>query len=180
MWLKFSIFHDHSSRIIMPYKDIAKEIIILLCLAIITAFTVNHFAPEGIALFGQWDTSQGVINAKSKNHIISHEIEIENILMAKDLYDSGKAIFVDARAKEIFNDGHIKGAISMPISQFYEFIDGFITEIPTSVLIVVYCSGRECEEAHDLAQCLLDEGYTNIAVFIDGYDGWEERGYPID
>ncbi len=164
----------------MPHKDIAREFIILICFAIITAFTVNSFSPNGIAPFGQWDTSQGVITAKPKNHIISHELEIENILTAKEIYDSGKAIFVDARAQEIFYEGHIKEAISLPISQFYEFIDGFITEVPTSALIVVYCSGRECEEAHDLAQCLLDEGYSDIAVFIDGYDGWEEKGYPID
>ncbi|MCP4683692.1 MAG: rhodanese-like domain-containing protein [Desulfobacterales bacterium] len=161
-------------------KDIARELIILLCLVIITAFTVNHFSPGGIAPFGQWDTSQGVITAKPKDHIISHELEIENILMAKEIYDSGNAVFVDARSKEIFNEGHIKGAISLGVDQFYELIDGFITEVPISALIVVYCSGRECEEAHDLAQCLLDEGYTNIAVFIDGYDGWEEKGYPID
>ena len=34
----------------MPYKDIAKELIILLGFAVIAAFTVNYFSPNGIAL----------------------------------------------------------------------------------------------------------------------------------
>ena len=34
----------------MPYKDIAKELLILLGFALIIAFTANHFSPAGIAL----------------------------------------------------------------------------------------------------------------------------------
>lgn len=163
----------------MPYRDIIKELIILLGIAVVIAFTTNFFSPNGIALFGDWDTSKGVITARPKDDIVNHELEIEDILTAKRIYDRQDAIFVDARAQEDYEDGHIEGAVLLPVCQFEEFIDEFIEKYPFSKFIVTYCSGRECEDGHDLAQCLIEEGYENIRVFIDGYMGWKEEGYPI-
>ena len=34
----------------MPYKDIAKELIIFLGFSVMAAFTINYFSPNGIAL----------------------------------------------------------------------------------------------------------------------------------
>ncbi|MBW2337956.1 MAG: hypothetical protein JRF47_14580, partial [Deltaproteobacteria bacterium] len=47
----------------------SKEVSIILGVSILAAFAVNYFSPAGIALVGQWDTSQGVVTAKAKNNI---------------------------------------------------------------------------------------------------------------
>ncbi len=164
----------------MPYKDIAKELIILLGFAVIAAFTVNYFSPNGIAFFGQWDTSQGAITAKPKNDPVTGGFEIKDANTAKDIYDTGKAVFVDARSYEAFIDGHIKGAVSIPTNQFFEFMDHFKTEYPSNTAVITYCSGRECNDGHELAQYLIGEGYANVKVFIDGYQEWERKGYPVE
>ena len=164
----------------MLYKDISKGLIILLSLAVVSALTVNFFSAGGIALFGDWDISQGVITPKSKDDVVDHELEIQSVLMAKEIYDIGKAVFVDCRVQEQYEDGHIKAAFSLPIDQFDECIDEFMREYPTSTLIVTYCSGRECDDSHKLAQHLFDEGYPDVMVFVDGYPGWVEQGYPIE
>ena len=164
----------------MPYRDIAKELIILLGFAVIAAFTVNYFSPNGIAFFGQWDTSQGVITAKPKNDPVTGSFEIKDANTAKDIYDTGKAVFVDARSYEAFIDGHIKDAVSIPTVQFIEFIDHFKTKYPPTTPVITYCSGRECNDSHELAQYLIGEGYANVKVFIDGYQGWERKGYPVE
>jgi len=164
----------------MPYKDIAKELIILLGFAVIAAFTVNYFSPNGIALFGQWDTSQGVITAKPKNDPVTDSFEIKDANTAKEIYDTGKAVFVDARSYEAFIDGHIKNAVSIPTGQSIEFIDHFKTKYPSTTPVITYCSGRECNDSHELAQYLIGEGYANVKVFIDGYQGWKRKGYPLE
>ena len=164
----------------MPYKDIAKELIILLGFAVIAAFTVNYVSPNGIALFGQWDTSQGVITAKPKNDPVTDSFEIKDANTAKKIYDAGKAVFVDARSYEAFIDGHIKDAVSIPTGQFVEFIDHFKTKYPSTTPVITYCSGRECNDSHELAQYLIGEGYENVKVFIDGYPEWERKGYPVE
>lgn len=161
-------------------KNTVKELLILMGIAVITAFVANYFSPAGIAFFGEWDTSKGVITAKSKQDVVVRELEIEDVFMAKKIYDTGKYIFADARDHESFEEGHIKGAVSMPVNQFDENIVSFLEKYPISTPVVTYCSGRECDDSHKLAQYFFDEGYTNVNVFTDGYPAWEAEGYPIE
>ena len=164
----------------MPYKNIVKELIILIGFSVITAFTTNYFSPNGIALFGQWDASQGVITARQKNDPVTPSFDIKDANTAKKIYDTKKAVFVDARSYQKFIDGHIKDAVSIPAGQFIELIDDFKTKYPVNTPIVTYCSGRECNDSHELAQYLKDEGYENVKVFIDGYPEWERKGYFVE
>ena len=157
-----------------------KAVLLLLAVSIISAFTANYFSPVGIALVGQWDTSQGVVSAKAKNDVVFNNLEIDDLTEAKKLYDNGKTIFVDARSREDYEEGHIKGAVSLPVGLFDERIDAFLQQYSPETAILTYCSGRTCEDSHRLAQLLLDYGYTTVNVLIDGYPGWEAEGYPIE
>ena len=157
-----------------------KELSILAGTSIIAAFAVNYFSPAGIAIVGQWDIAKGVITANEKNDIVLDSLEIGDIALAKELYDSQKFLFVDARTGDDYDEGHIKGAISLPVGQFDEKIEAFLEQYPPEKAIITYCSGRTCEDSHNLAQLLLAVGYTKINVFIDGFPGWESEGYPIE
>ena len=158
----------------------AKEIGILIGISIIAAFTVNYFSPSGIALVCQWDDSKSVVTAKAKNDVVVLELEIDDIKTAKQIYDSGKAVFVDARSQDNFGDGHIKGAVSLPVGRFDERIGAFKHRYSAESIIVTYCSGRTCTDSHQLAQLLLEHGYVNVSVFIGGYPNWKAEGYPIE
>ena len=158
----------------------AKEIAIILGISVIAAFGVNYFSPNGIALMGQWNISQGVVSAMEKNGVVLDELEIDDITHAKTLYDSGHVLFVDARSTEDYFDGHIKGAVSLPVGQYDDQIDAFLEQYDLDRPILTYCSGRTCEDSHQLAQLLMERGYLNISVVIDGFPGWEANGYPID
>ncbi len=164
----------------MPYKDIVKEITILLGVALITAFIVNAISPKGIAIVGEWDPAKGVISAKSKGDKVNRELEIKDPSEAKKIFDKGKSIFVDARSREDYEDGHIKGAVFFPVYDYESYIDTFLNNYPLATSIITYCSGRECDDSHELAQILSDMGYTEIRVFIDGFPTWEEKGFPIE
>jgi len=91
-----------------------KEISILVGAAIVAAFAVNYLSPAGIALVGQWDTAKGVITANEKNDMVLNDLEIGDVSLAKKLYDSQKFLFVDARSRDDYDEGHIKGAVSLP------------------------------------------------------------------
>ena len=157
-----------------------KEISILVGAAIVAAFAVNYLSPAGIALVGQWNTAKGVITANEKNDMVLNDLEISDVPLAKKLYDSQKFLFVDARSRDDYDEGHIKGAISLPVGQFDEKIEAFLEQYPPEKAIVTYCSGRTCQDSHRLAQFLLELGYTEINVFIDGFPGWEAEGHPIE
>jgi len=157
-----------------------KEVSILLGVSVAAAFIVNYFLPDGIALVGQWDTSQGVVRAMAKNDIVIKGIEIDTVDEARRLFDSGKYIFVDARSPEDYEEGHIQGALSLPVGQFEERVAAFLERLPPEASIITYCSGRTCQDSHHLAEFLLEFGYENVTVFIDGFPGWEAQGHPIE
>lgn len=164
----------------MDLKKLAKEISLLLGVAVVLALVVNYFSLTGIALVGRWDTSQGVITAHAKNDVVVDKLNIENVKIAKLIYDSGKTLFVDARSRDNYDDGHIPGAVSMPVGEFNNLIDSFIDQHSVDQPIVTYCSGRTCADSHNLARLLMDFGFSDVKVFIDGFPGWKAEGYAIE
>ncbi len=164
----------------MDLKKLAKEISLLLGVAVVLAIIVNYFSPVGIAVVGQWDISRGVITARAKNNVVADKPEIEDVTIAKQIYDNGDVLFIDARSHDNYDDGHIPGAVSMPVGEFDNLIDSFMDQYSVDQTIVAYCSGRTCEDSHNLAQLLIDFGFTDVKVFIDGFPGWEAEGYPIE
>lgn len=157
-----------------------KEIVIILSAAILVAFVVNVVSPNGISLMGSWDTSEGVISARAKTDVVEHSLEIDSVEEAKEIYDAGRTLFVDARHTDRYHEGAVKGAVSLSIYDYEDRIEAFIDTHGMDIRIVTYCSGRECDESHELAQRLLTEGYTNVRVFIDGYPSWEAEGFPVE
>jgi rhodanese-related sulfurtransferase len=162
----------------MAFKPIFREIALLSVAAIALAFIVNAISPRGIPLFGRWDVKAGRITAKPAPEAKQSWGEIE-IGEAATLYNQG-ILFVDARSAADYAKGHIKGARSLPVEIFYEKIKAFKEEYPDTMAILTYCSGRECTDSHDLAENLIQSGYTNVRTFIDGYPLWESQGLPVE
>lgn len=54
---------------------------------------------------------------------------------AKKAYDDKSAIVVDARPIEAYKDGHVKGAINIPLGSTTDF-----SSLPKGKTIIVYCS----------------------------------------
>ncbi|MEJ2658166.1 MAG: rhodanese-like domain-containing protein, partial [Desulfobacterales bacterium] len=164
----------------MQWNKIIKEMFFLLGIAIISALAVNYFSPAGITLVGKWGESLGGKAAKNKSHVFSGELEIKDVRIAKQIFDSGKAVFVDARSPEDFEKGHIKGAESLPLGQFDDLIGAFGKKYPADTYIVAYCSDKTCDDSHRLEELLFDHGYVNVSIFFDGYQGWKAEGFPIE
>ena len=164
----------------MVIRKTIKEIIILMGVSVALALVVNTLSPRGIALVGQWDIDEGVITASPGGDAAGRPQEIDSVSLAKYIYDKNEALFVDARSQNDYDNGHIPGAVSLPVGRFEERIESFLNRYPPEQPIVTYCTGRTCEDSHDLAQYLSDVGFTDVRIFIDGFPGWEAEGYPIE
>jgi rhodanese-related sulfurtransferase len=158
----------------MVIRKTIKEIIILVGVSVILALVVNTLSPRGIALVGKWDTANLVGDTAGQLKII------ESVALAKSIFDKGDALYVDARSQNDYENGHIPGAVSLPMGQFEAEIEFFLNRYPPEQPIVTYCSGRTCEDSHILAQALSDVGFINVRIFIDGFPSWEAQGYPIE
>ena len=164
----------------MNTADWIKQIAVLLGSAAVLALVVNAFSPRGIPWQGQWDESRGVVTADQSALQPTLDFEIPDAPGARRLQASGKVTFVDSRPTADYGEGHIPGAVSLPVGEFDRRIEDFRRRFGQDAPIVTYCSGRSCQDSHILAQRLFEEGYTNVSVFIDGYPGWTAEGYPIE
>ena len=160
-------------------QDMLKKILMILVVAASLALLVNHLSPHGIPLIGQWDTEVGVITADTATAAVWMDFEIPAPETAKQIFDAGSALFVDVRSQDMFDAGHIPGAVSLPLGDFESRLEAFAADVSPKQPIVTYCSGRLCQDSHTAAQLLMERGFENVVVFIDGFPGWIENEYPV-
>ncbi len=110
--------------------DVIKKVGCLLSAAIGLALLVNGLSPRGIPLMGQWDTRQGVVTADSAAAALWMDFEIPDPAAAKQIFDAGGALFVDVRSREMFAEGHIPGAVSLPLGELDAHMAAFAQEVP--------------------------------------------------
>ncbi|MGD8366198.1 MAG: rhodanese-like domain-containing protein [Desulfobacterales bacterium] len=163
----------------MKIRPLIARAALILGAAVASALVFNGVSPSGIPLVGQWDTARGVVTARGQEGLGDIEREIRSVQEARAIFDDGAAVFVDARPAEAFAEGHISGAVSLPLREFDDRIPEFWERHPPSEQIVVYCSGRRCEDSHRLAKLLEEVGYLNVRIFIDGYPAWVSAGHPV-
>jgi len=99
----------------------------------------------------------------------------------KDMMDKGTPVMViDVQPKNIYAEGRIKGAISLPASARIRLED--VWDFPYDRLIVTYCDcGPGETDSADAAAQLIKFGYDNVKVLADpAIKGWKAAGYPLD
>ena len=90
--------------------------------------------------------------------------------------------FLDARRTSVYRQGHIPGA--RPFSVWEADVDDKVKALfaegrDQASPIVVYCSGGDCEDSHNLAENLYRVGFDNVLVYKDGFPDWEKRNLPV-
>ena len=98
---------------------------------------------------------------------------------ARAIFDSGEAIFIDARHAFDYKLGHIKGAVNIPLAE-YDRMKEAINAIPKEKTIVVYYDGAECNSSIQFAVKLSEEGFTNVKIFFGGWREWEGENLPTE
>ncbi len=99
---------------------------------------------------------------------------------AKELWDAGTAIFLDAREPADYAAGHIGNALNLPAQSFEKHIAEMTPMLTPESQIVVYCDGKECELSHRLANSLNQSGYTNVHMLFNGWTTWTNAGFPAE
>lgn len=97
----------------------------------------------------------------------------------KELLDSKAAglALIDARTPQEYQEAHILGAVSIPLSALEK--DASLLKFAKKTRLVFYCNGIKCGKSGKSALIARSLGYPDIAVYADGMPVWEEKGYPI-
>ncbi len=112
---------------------------------------------------------------------MSQDIPRISIQELKEMLDSGKPVtIIDAQPRSVYEEGHIKGAISLPWKSHLELED--VWSLPNDIPIVTYCDcGPGESDSADVAAQLIRMGYEDVKVLQDpSIRGWKEAGYPTE
>ena len=110
---------------------------------------------------------------------VAKGVNVINVKKAKELYDKN-AYFYDAREKRHFMKSHIKGA--KPVYFDVSKAEYIVIELPKEMKepLVFYCYGESCANSYEAALAVRKLGYTNVSWFINGFNTWKEKGYPVE
>lgn len=86
----------------------------------------------------------------------------------------GDVIILDVRPPEEYEAGHIRGAISMPLSELEERMAG----LPQDAEIVAYCRGPYCVLAPQALDMLRRRG-LRARRLTSGFPEWNRAGLPV-
>jgi len=92
---------------------------------------------------------------------------------------AGAAVLVDARDAALYADGHLPGALSLPLGEVEAQLPGFRQKVAAEKTLVTYCNGYGCPDSFDLGLRLIREGYRDVRVYEGGLPEWRDAGLPV-
>ena len=95
----------------------------------------------------------------------------------KNLYAEDSALVVDSRSKASYEEGHIPGAILMPLNTVKI---NFSELSHVTKPIVVYCSWPNEETSARAALIMIENGIKNVYALRGGYRKRVSDGNPVE
>ena len=133
---------------------------------------VNGFRPDGIPWVENWQE-------KVLNEQLTGGLPAVTLKEAREAYEGGYALFVDARDSDFFEMGHIPGALNLPVTDFDRVFPALKEQLLAAHQIITYCDGANCEESVDLTEKLLFAGLEYVEIFTGGIQQWKASGQPV-
>ena len=91
-----------------------------------------------------------------------------------DRLRSGTATVLDVRPEDEFRQGHLPGALSIPLAQ----LERRLAELSADREIIAYCRGPWCVLSFEAVAALRQQGYQARRL-EDGFPEWKVAGLPI-
>jgi len=96
-------------------------------------------------------------------------------------HQEGRTLFLDAREPEEYRELHIRRALNLPASQVSSrLVAAVLQGVSRQQPIIVYCGSVDCHASLRVAEFLIKQGFSQVAVYVGGFRAWDEAGYPVD
>ena len=116
------------------------------------------------------------LDAVAREYLVHRdELEpIDRIELTKRMR-AGSVTLIDVRPVEEFAQGHLPGAISVPLDE----LRTWAKRAPKRKQVVAYCRGPYCVWALEAVEILADQG-IHAARLEEGVGEWRTAGLPIE
>lgn len=105
----------------------------------------------------------GCSNTSSEEESVNEKIQYVKISPkdAKEIMDNEESIFLDVRTKDEYDQGHIEGAVLLPVDEISSKAEEVLKDKKAKIL--VYC--RSGNRSATAAKALIKMGYENVLDF---------------
>ena len=149
------------------------QVPIILLIATVMAVAANRLRPDGrLPLM----TSRPPAATTAQNDG-GDQISLDQ---ARKLFEQKAALFLDARSREDYLRGHIRGALSLPWQEVDDRMAAVASRLEGDKIIITYCDGANCTLSHHLARYLKDMGFTRVRVLKNGWSRWRQNSLPVE
>jgi phage shock protein E len=94
------------------------------------------------------------------------------------LHAAGTVVILDVRTAGAYRDGHIAGAVNVPLPEMESRADEILS-FARARTIVTYCSCATEHTSAEAAAILMTHGATRVKALIGGYPEWVRAGGKI-
>lgn len=145
----------------------------LVALAGLCGTVANTVGPKRIP----WKTEWSARVADAAQQAGMRVVTVEE---AARIVEEGIHFLFDARAPEAFAQRRLPGAMNLYSEAFDEFFPQYAMMLVPEQPILVYCSGKACDESLLVGKHLMELGFTNLVLFAAGMEGWLAAGLPTE
>ncbi len=146
----------------------------MVAAAAVIGAAVNLARPGGgIPFVGEW-------SPKTVTKIHAGDLEVIDLDEAFRLFEDGQALFIDARESGDYKNGHITGAVNIPVDKAEEHLEQIRAMLKTGKTLIAYCYDMDCPLGADLVKDFRRKGIKPVKVMPEGWVGWMDRGYPYE
>lgn len=107
---------------------------------------------------------------------VRHPRPVENLSPADYAAAPSAFAVIDVRSPSQFEDGHLPGAINLPIMASYWRNRVRLAAVPEDAQVVLYCNSAECSWAATMAKSSLFSRYRAVRVLEEGIAGFQVTG----
>lgn len=83
-------------------------------------------------------------------------------------------LVINVLAKNVYDDCHIPGSMSVPLDQ----LETFVKDFDKAREIIVYCAQYSCPKSRQAYELLTSLGFVRVFAYEGGVREWHAQGYP--
>lgn len=144
-----------------------KQAVIISIGVVVVGLGFNMLRRDGIPLVADAETFR-----------VQTEAEFMKVDNARQLFEEGAAIFVDARDPQIYSIERIEGALSIPPTG--PELDAATWLSGTESSVICYASEASQRQAGVVADKLIAIGTEKVFILYGGLEAWKAAGLPTE
>jgi rhodanese-related sulfurtransferase len=103
--------------------------------------------------------------------------EISRAALSEALLSRSPPVVFEALDQKYYDSGHLPTARMLPPAET-DRVASLVADKEQT--IVVYCASAACQNSHQAAARLDQQGYRNVAVYAGGKADWVEAGLRLE